>query len=152
MNDREIAEIRRRLRPEKNNIGRIRGCCVNESHEIISEFNFNFGLISNDESEELLSLLRKTLSGSIGRNLLDIEFTNQQVTDSAEHELLSKLRNSSLSDDNAVGVAPDHRAVPDGGVLHQGHVPDDGGVFRYETGGADGGCMAVKCFDHGQPP
>ncbi len=104
MNDIEIAEIRRRLRPEKNNIGRIRGCCVNESHEIISEFNFNFGLISNDESEELLSLLRKTLSGSIGRNLLDIEFTKQQVTDSAEHELLSKLRNSSLSDDNAVKI------------------------------------------------
>jgi hypothetical protein len=102
MNEKETSEIRRRLRPEKNNIGRIRGCYVNDTHEIISEFDFNFGLISTDESDEILSLLRRTLSGSIGRNLIDISFTNQQVSDSEEHRLLSALRNSSLSDNEAV--------------------------------------------------
>ena len=56
MNEREIAEIRRRMRPEKNNIGRIRGCYVNDNHNIISEFNQNFGLISSNESEEVLSI------------------------------------------------------------------------------------------------
>lgn len=101
MNEKDISEIRRRLRPEKNNIGRIRGCYVNDNHEIISEFDFNFGLISTDESEEILSLLRRTLSGSVARNLIDISFTNQQVSDSDEHRLLSLLRNSSLSDDEA---------------------------------------------------
>lgn len=102
MNEREIAEIRRRMRPEKNNIGRIRGCYVNDNHSIISEFNQNFGLISSDESEEVLSHLRKIFSGSIGRNLIDISFSNQQVLDSDEHKLLSSLRSSSLSDDDAV--------------------------------------------------
>lgn len=102
MNEREIAEIRRRIGPQKNNIGRIRGCYVNEKHELLSEFNFAFGLISDNESEELLSLLRKTLSGSIGRNLIDIEFSNQQVLTSDEHNLLTKMRDSSLSDDDAV--------------------------------------------------
>ncbi len=102
MNEREIAEIRRRMRPEKNNIGRIRGCYVNDNHSIISEFNQNFGMISTDESEEVLSHLRKTFSGSIGRNLIDIAFSNQQVLESEEHKLLSDLRASSLSDDNAV--------------------------------------------------
>ena len=76
MNDREIAEIRRRLRPEKNNIGHIRGCYVNENKSIISEFNQMLGLISTDESEEILSHLRKILSGSIGRNIIDISFSN----------------------------------------------------------------------------
>ncbi len=102
MNDREIAEIRRRLRPEKNNIGRIRGCYVNEKHVIISEFDQMLGLISNDEAEEILSLLRKSLSGSIGRNLIDISSSNQQVLESEEHKLLSVLRSSSLSDNDAV--------------------------------------------------
>lgn len=102
MNEREIAEIRRRLRPEKNNIGRIRGCYVNENKTIISEFDQNLGLISSDEAEEILSLLRKTLSGSIGRNILDISFTNQQVLDSEEHKTLSDLRHSSLSDDQVI--------------------------------------------------
>ncbi len=102
MNDREISEIRRRMRPEKNNIGRIRGCYVNDNHTIISEFNQMLGMISNDESEEILSILRKTFSGSLGRNLIDISFDNQQVLEGEEHKLLSTLRSSSLSDDEAV--------------------------------------------------
>ncbi len=102
MNDKEIAEIRRRLRPEKNNIGRLRGCYVNDKRSIISEFDQNFGLISSDESEELLSLLRRTLTGSIGRNLIDVSFTNDQVLNGDEHKLLMKLRDSSLSDSEAV--------------------------------------------------
>ena len=35
MNEKEIAEIRRRFKAEKNNIGRVRGCCVNEKKNII---------------------------------------------------------------------------------------------------------------------
>ncbi|MBQ9847959.1 MAG: DUF4317 domain-containing protein [Clostridia bacterium] len=102
MNDREIATIRRRMRPEKNNVGRIRGCYVNDNHTIISEFDQMLGMISDNEAEEILSLLRRTLSGTIGRNLIDISFSNQQVLDSDEHRLLSSLRNSSLSDSDAV--------------------------------------------------
>lgn len=102
MNDRDISEIRRRIRPEKNNIGRIRGCYVNDSHAIIAEIDQMLGLISTDEAEEILSILRKTLSGSIGRNLIDISFSNQQVLDGEEHKLLSALRRSSLSDDESV--------------------------------------------------
>lgn len=102
MNDREIASIRRRMRPDKNNIGRIRGCYVNDNHTIISEFDQMLGLISTDEAEEILSLLRRTLSGTISRNLIDISFSNQQVLDSDEHRLLSALRGSGLADDDAV--------------------------------------------------
>jgi hypothetical protein len=60
------------------------------------------GLISNEEAEEVLSHLRKTLSGSIGRNLIDINFTNQQVLDSEEHKLLTALRDSSITDNEVV--------------------------------------------------
>lgn len=102
MNDREISEIRRRMRPEKNNIGRIRGCYVNDNHTIISEFDQMLGLISNDEAEEILSILRRSLSGGLGRNLIDVSFSNQQVLEGEEHKLLTTLRTSSLSDNDAV--------------------------------------------------
>lgn len=102
MNEREISQIRRRMRPEKNNIGRICGCYVNDKHVIISEFNQNLGLISSNEAEEILSVLRKTLSGSLGRNLIEVSFSNQQVLEGEEHKLLSALRSSSLSDTDAV--------------------------------------------------
>ena len=39
MNEKEIAELRRRYKPDKSNISHIRGCYVNETGEIVSEFN-----------------------------------------------------------------------------------------------------------------
>lgn len=104
MNEKEISEIRRRFKADKNNISRIRGCYVSEKKEIISEFNQSFQLIPQEESEELLAILKKTLSGSLGKNLLDIEFSTQQVVDSDEHRLLMSLRNSALEDDDAVSA------------------------------------------------
>lgn len=102
MNEREIGELRRRLRPEKNNIDRIRGCYVNEKREIISEFNQSLALMSESETDKLLTLLRKSLSGGIGKNLTDLTFSTQQVVGSPEHRRLMHLRDSALTDDEAV--------------------------------------------------
>ena len=102
MNEKEIAELRRRFRPEKTSITHIRGCCVNENREIVSQFDQSLALLSQEESEKFLSLLRKTLSVGIGKNLVDITFTTQQVADSPEHRLLMALRSSALKDEQAV--------------------------------------------------
>lgn len=102
MNEKEIAEIRRRFRPDKSNITRIRGCYVNDQREIVSEFSQPLGLMPQEESEELLAILKKTLSGAIGKNLIDIEFATQQVLEGEEHKLLMALKDSSLESDDAV--------------------------------------------------
>ncbi|MGX8709708.1 MAG: DUF4317 domain-containing protein [bacterium] len=102
MNEKEIAEIRRRFRPDKSNITRIRGCYVNDQREIVSEFSQPLGLMPQEESEELLAILKKTLSGAIGKNLIDIEFATQQVLEGEEHKLLMALKDSSLENDDAV--------------------------------------------------
>ncbi len=102
MTDKEIAEIRRRYKPDKNNIRYIRGCYVNEKKEIISEFDQSMGMMSEDDVEQMLRVLKKTLSGARGRNLHDIEFSTAQVSESKEHKLLSDLKSSELRDDEAV--------------------------------------------------
>ena len=102
MNEREIAEIRRRFRPDRSNITHVRGCYVNEKREIVSEFYQSVALLPQAESEELLTILKRTLSGTIGKNLIDITFDTRQVADSDEHRLLMALRSSSLNDTNAV--------------------------------------------------
>ncbi len=102
MNDKEISEIRRRYKAEKSGISRIRGCYVNEKRVIISEFDQSLGLMSESEAEEVLTLLRKTLSGKVGTNLIDIAFSTAQVQSGPEHRLLMTLRDSSLGDDSAV--------------------------------------------------
>ncbi len=102
MNEKEVAELRRRLKPEKNGITSIRGCYVNDHGEIVSQFNQSLGLMSQEETEMILGTLRRTLSGGLEKNLVDITFTTQQVADSDEHRLLMALRNSSLEDEVAV--------------------------------------------------
>jgi hypothetical protein len=102
MNEKEIAEIRRRYRPDKGNIAQIRGCYVNDQREIVSQFDQSLFSMPQEESEELLAILKKTLSGTIGKNLIDIEFATKQVLEGEEHKLLMALRNSSLDDDDAV--------------------------------------------------
>lgn len=102
MIDKEIAEIRRRFRRDKCNISRIRGCFVNENKEIISEFDQSLGLMSEDDADAMLRVLKKTLSGVPDRNLLNIDFSTHQVAESEEHKLLTTLRSSQLTDADAV--------------------------------------------------
>ena len=102
MNDKEISEIRRRFKVEKSGISRIRGCYVNEKKEIISELDQSLGLMSETEADEILTLLKKTLSGKVGTNLLDIAFSTNQVMESEEYQLLMKLRSSCLNDGDAL--------------------------------------------------
>ena len=102
MNEKEIAEIRRRFKPDKSNITRVRGCYVNEKREIISEFDQSLTLSRQEDAEKLLNVLRKTLSGTAGKNLLDIEFDTRQVVEGEEHRLLMALRDSRLGDQEAV--------------------------------------------------
>lgn len=102
MNEKEVAEIRRRFRQDKSNITHIRGCFVSEQNEILTEFDQLLALMSQEESEKFLGIIKRTLSGTLGKNLIDITFATQQVVDGEEHKLLMELRNSSLKNEEAV--------------------------------------------------
>ena len=53
MNEKEIAEIRRRFRPEKSNITHIRGCYVNDKREIVSEIHQSLAFMQEEETEKI---------------------------------------------------------------------------------------------------
>ena len=101
MNEKEVSEIRRRFRADKSNISHVRGCYVNEKREIISRFDQSLALLEQTETEEIMTVLRKTLSGGMNKNLTNIVFETAQVAGSVEHSLLMKLRDSQLKDDEA---------------------------------------------------
>ena len=101
MNQKELNEIRRHLSLKRCGIHKIYGCFVSSGKEIISDFQTSFGLMSEFEAEKYLSLLKKTLSGTLGKNLLDLSFSTQQVVDSPEHKRLSALRNTQLEEPSA---------------------------------------------------
>ncbi len=120
MNSRDISSIRRRLTPDKNNITKLRGCYVSDSKEIITTFTREMVLMQEDESEKYLSVFKKTLSGTPGKNLIDIEFSTNQVLDSDEHRLLCRLRDSGLGDDDAVNEI--FRKIIDNTVIEGGYL------------------------------
>ena len=103
MNEKEIAEIRRRYRQGKTNIAHVVGCYVNEERQIVARFDQSLTLSGQEETDKFLALLRRTLSGTLGKNLIDITFSTAQVAGQAgdEHALLMALRDSKLQDEAA---------------------------------------------------
>ncbi len=102
MNDKEVSELRRRLRPEHHSISQLRGCYVSGSGEQMARFTLPMLALTQEEQEKYLSLLKKTLSGTLCRQLTDVVFTTGQVANSDEHRLLMRLRESELKDEEAL--------------------------------------------------
>ena len=98
MNQKELNELRRRWKPDKNAISRIYGCFVNGNKEIVTDLDESLGMVTQEEAEKYLSLLKKALSGALGKNLIDIVFSTQQVMTGEEHRMLMDLRTSGAKD------------------------------------------------------
>ena len=81
MNIKEVAEVRRHIRRDRSNMTAIYGCYVNESKEIIAEFRSSTGMMSENEADKYFAILRRTLGGTLGKNLLDITFRTDNLSE-----------------------------------------------------------------------
>lgn len=100
MNFKEIGEIRRRVRRDRSNMTEIFGCYVNAQKEIVSTFSQSVGIMPENEAEKYFGVMKRVLSGGIGKNLIDISFKTSQVADSPEHKLLMQLRENRLKNED----------------------------------------------------
>lgn len=101
MIEKEIAELRRTLKAERTYATRVYGCYINGEGAIITEFERSFGLISEEETEQYLSLFRRGLSGTLHKNLMDISFSTAQVEEGTEYRRLQELKKSRLENGSA---------------------------------------------------
>lgn len=102
MNEKEVAELRRHLHPDRHTIVSVHGCYVNSQKKVISRFRQSMGMLRDEEREQYLALFKKSLSGGLGRNLLEIPFSTTQVAEGEEHAFLMRLRDSRLEDQEAL--------------------------------------------------
>ncbi len=102
MNEKEVAELRRHLHPDRHTIVNVHGCYVNSQKKVISRFRQSMGMMQDAEREQYLALFKKVLSGGLGRNLLEIPFSTTDVAQGEEHGLLMRLRESRLQDSEAL--------------------------------------------------
>lgn len=92
MNEREISEVKRILTPERNAIQSVHGCYVNAEGIVIAKFNQSVAMMEESELEKYLGIFKRTLSGGIGKNLLNIPFSSEVVLNGEEHKTLMSLR------------------------------------------------------------
>lgn len=95
----EISEIKRQFTPSNCSITRICGCYVDGEKNKKTEFKEAFLSLPEDDMFKYFEILRKNLSGTLGKNLLNLEFPLDTEMEGGPQEFLLKLRNSKLQDD-----------------------------------------------------
>ena len=99
MNKKEVLELRKQFKPEDCSITRICGCYVDGEKEIKSQTKDAFLSLPEEEIFKYLNIFKQTLSGTIGKNLLNMEFPLEQELSGGTQEFLLQLRDSKLQDD-----------------------------------------------------
>ena len=102
MNKKEVAEIRRQYVPERCTISRICGCYVDAEKNIKTTMKEAFLSLPEDDAFKYFTIFKKTLSGTVGRNLVNLDFPLEEEHEGGHQEFLLRLRNSKLKDDALV--------------------------------------------------
>ena len=108
MNKKEVAEIKRRFKKESCSFTRMCGCYVNSSKEKLVSFGQTFLNLEDEEFHKYLEIANKTLSGTIGNNLLELEFPMDEEINGGRQQILMGLRESELKDDGILQRFYDH--------------------------------------------
>ena len=99
MNKKEILEIRKQFTPANCAITRICGCYVDHEKTKKMESKETFLSLPEEEAFKYFDIFKKTLSGTVGKNILNLEFPLDEEVQGGTQEFLLKLRNSRLEDD-----------------------------------------------------
>lgn len=99
MNKKEVSEIKKLMAPDRSAITRICGCYVDGEKRKRTELKEAFLSIPQEEMFKYFEIFRKTLSGTIGKNLINLDFPLEQEFESGTQKFLLRLRDSQLKDD-----------------------------------------------------
>lgn len=108
MNKKEVSEIKKQFSPSNCAITRICGCYVNHDKEKKSEIKEAFLSLSEDENFKYFTIFKKALSGTMGRNLLNMEFPQEQEQEGGTQAFLMELLSSRLTNDDLLSIFYDN--------------------------------------------
>ncbi len=99
MNKKDISELKRRFKKTSCTLTRLAGCYVNVDKEMQLRFNENFLNLEEEEFHKYLELASKTLSGTLGNNLLELEFPKEEEAPGGRQQFLMGLKESKLKNE-----------------------------------------------------
>ena len=99
MTRKELNEIKSQYTLEDCGILRLCGCYVDGERNKITQFNENFLNLPEEEKHKYFDIFNKTLSGTPGKNLVDMKFNVDAYADEGARTFLMNLSDSGLKDD-----------------------------------------------------
>ncbi len=99
MRKKDILELKRRLKKDDCTFTKMCGCYVNGEKNIILNFKETFLNLEEDEFFKYLEIAKKVLSGTIGNNLLELNFPLNEENTNEKQYFLMALKKSKLKDD-----------------------------------------------------
>ena len=100
MNKKDIMELKRRFKKEACTFTRMCGCYVSVEKEKITKIAETFLNLEDEEFYKYLEIAKKTLSGNIGNNLVELAFPREQEAAGGKQQFLMGLRESKLKNDD----------------------------------------------------
>ena len=104
MNKKDVFEIKNRFKKTGCSFTKMCGCYVNSAKEILVNFNETFLNLEEDEFYKYLEIAKKTLSGTMGNNLIELHFPTQEETDGKKQQFLMGLRQSKLKNEELLNT------------------------------------------------
>lgn len=102
MNRKEVNEIKKQFSPENCTITRICGCYVDAEKNIKTELKEAFLSLPEEDTFKYFTIFKQALSGSIGKNLLNMDFPLVEEREEGKQAFLMQLRNSKLRNDELI--------------------------------------------------
>ena len=99
MNKKEVLELKRRFKKDLATFTQLVGCYVDCNHNKVCKFGGKFLTLEEDEYYKYLEIANKVLSGTVGNNLLDLEFPLQEEEVGGRQQILMALRESKLENE-----------------------------------------------------
>ena len=95
----EVLEIRKQFKHDNCSITKVSGCYVDGEKTIKTKFTETFLGMPEEETFKYFEIFKKTLSGTLGKNLINLEFPTETEFNGGPQEFLMKLRDSELKDE-----------------------------------------------------
>lgn len=100
MNKKEVLELKKRMKKDSCTFTRMCGCYVDGERNRVTYLNKTFLNLEDEELFKYLEIAKKTLSGTLGDHLLELEFPLEQEEAGGRQQFLLGLRESKLKNED----------------------------------------------------
>jgi len=100
LNKKDVLELKRRFKKEGCTIRRMAGCYVDAGKQKVLKLNETFLNLDEEEFFKFLEIAKKTMAGTIGNNILELDFPLEEEAPGGKQQFLYGLRASALENED----------------------------------------------------